>query len=90
MTMVLNSKLQVMKVLSNWFLNKNGNYKVLQITKKTISVSLMLSKKFPTLFLSSLDLFIGQECSSPCSDRALQVESVGGKLGSFASDHGGD
>jgi len=50
----------------------------------------MLPKTFPTLFFSSLDLFIGQECSSTCSDRALQVESVGGKLGSFASDRGGD
>ena len=81
MTIVLNSKLQVMKVLSNWVLNKNGNYKV-QITKeKYASVCLMLSKTFPTLFLSSLDLFIGQECSSTCSDRALQMERVGGKLG---------
>ena len=53
--------------------------KTIQITKKTVSLSLMLSKTFPTLFLSSLDLFIGQECSSTCSDRALQVERVGGK-----------
>jgi len=50
----------------------------------------MLSELFPTLFLSSLDLFIGQESSSTCSDRALQMERVGGKLGKTASDRGGD
>jgi len=50
----------------------------------------MLSKLFPTLFHSSLDLFIGQACSQTCSGRALQMEKVRGKLGKTASNRGGD
>ena len=70
------------------------NYKI-QITKRKkicfcLWISLTLPKTFPTLFLSSLDLFIGQARSQTCSGRALLMERVGGKLGKTASDRGGD
>jgi len=68
------------------------NYKI-QITKRKkicfcLWISLTLPKTFPTLFLSSLDLFIGQARSQTCSGRALQMEKVGGKLGKTASNRG--
>jgi len=61
----------------------------MQITKKTISLSLCFLNFFQP-FHSSLDLFIGQACSQTCSGRALQMEKVGGKLGKTASNRGGD
>ena len=61
----------------------------MQITK-TISVSQMLPKTFPTLFHSSLDLFIGQACCFTCSGHGLQMEKVGKKLGITALNRGGE
>jgi len=46
----------------------------MQITNEN-SVCLKIPSTFPTLFLSSLDLFIGQESSSTCSRRAADGES---------------
>ena len=92
MAIVLNSKLQVMKVLGDrfWIKMETTKYRLQRKICFCLRKYLMLPKTFPTLFLSSLDLFIGQASSWTCSGRALQVERVGGKLGKTASERGGD